>query len=180
MIDRKKKYYTYAFILYKDSTTYDYSKILGYIEQNWEQYAYICHQPEKEEKKEHIHVLVHFNNKRYISSISKEIGLAENYIEPCNLIPYLRYLIHFDDEDKIQYSPYEVFGSLQSKLIACIKSKKEESEQVSCIVSYIAEFQGTLHIFTLIQFVLQNGLYSAFRRNYNFFKDLVLEHNKYI
>lgn len=179
-MNRKNKYYTFCFILYKDSLTYDYSKILGYIESSWASYAYIVHSPEKDESKEHIHVLVHFDNKRYISAISKEIGLEENYIQPCNLIPYLRYLIHFDDEDKIQYSPYEVYGPLQSKLLSCIKSKKEEHEQVACIVSYIAEFTGTLHIFTLTQFVLENNLYSAFRRNYVFFKDLVLEHNRYL
>lgn len=179
-MDRKKKYYTFCMVIYKDSTDYDYSKLLGYIEQNWEQYAYICHQPEKEQKKEHIHILVHFNNKRYISAIAKELNIGENYIQPCNLIPMLRYLIHFDDEDKIQYSPYEVFGPLQEKLIACIKTKKDENEQVSCILSYIAEFEGYLHYFTLSQFVIKNGLYSAFRRNYIFFKDLLLEHNKYM
>lgn len=180
MFDRKKKYYTYCFVIYKDSLTYDYNKMLDYITKNWEDYAYIEHEPEKDEKKKHTHILVHFKNKRYISAISKEIGLEENYIQPCNLVPYLRYLIHFDDEDKIQYSPYEVQGPLQPKLLEVIKSKRTEIEQVSTIVDFIVEYDGNLQLFTLSQFVLRNGCYSAFRRNYIYFKDLVLEKNKFI
>ena len=179
MIDRKKKYYTYCFILYKDSLDYDYNKVIDYITSNWSCYGYIEHQPEKDEKKVHTHVLVHFDNKRYISAISKEINVKENYFEPCNLIPYLRYLIHLDDEEKIQYSPYEVQGPLQKKLVELVQSNKmSEVEQVSCICEFIFEFDTFLHYATLLQFVLKNGCYSAFRRNYYFFKDLVLEHNQ--
>lgn len=180
MIDRKRKYYTFNIILYRDSLDYDYDKIIKYIVQNWSQYGYIEHQPEKDQKKVHTHVLVHFPNKRYINAISKEIGVKDNYIQPSNLIPFLRYLIHYDDEDKIQYSPYEVVGPLQEKLLEVIKSNKSETQQVSMILDYIFEYKGTLHYCTLSQFVVQNGLYSAYRRNYSFFKDLVLEHNKYI
>lgn len=179
MLDRKKKYYTYAFMLYKDSLTYDYNKIIDYIIKNWDSYAYIEHEPEKDETKKHTHVLVHFDNKRYISAINKEINIGVNYIQPCNLIPYLRYLIHYDDEDKIQYSPDEVFGPLKKKLLEILqKDKMSEPEQVSCITDFIFEFDGFLTISHLIQFVLSNGCYSSFRRNYIFFKDLVLEHNK--
>ena len=181
MIDRKKKYYTYNIVLYKDSLSYDYDKVMDYITKNWRSYAYIEHQPEKDETKVHTHVLVHFDNKRYISAIAKEINVGENYIQPSNLIPFLRYLIHLDDEDKIQYSPYEVNGPLQKKLLEIISNDKmSEVEQVSCICDYIFEFDDFLHYSILLQFVLRNGCYSAYRRNYHFFKDLVLEHNQNI
>lgn len=181
MLDRKKKYYTYAFMLYKDSLEYDYQKVIDYIVQNWTNYGYIEHDPEKNETKKHTHVLVHFDNKRYINALSKELGVKENYFQPCNLIPYLRYLIHFDDEDKIQYSPYEVIGPLQTKLLEIVSNNKmSEVSQVSCICDYIFELDTYLHMTTLVQFVLKNGCYSAFRRNYSFFRDLVLEHNKFL
>lgn len=178
MLDRKKKYYTYAMILYKDSMSYDYDKVIDYITKNWDQYAYIEHEPEKEESKYHTHVLVHFNNKRYISAISKELNIPENYIEPANLIPYLRYLIHLDNEEKIQYSPFEVKGSLQSKLVTIIQNDKmSEPEMISCILDFIFEYPEWLSMSVLSQFVLRNGCYSAFRRNYHFIKDIVAEHN---
>ena len=176
-----KKYYTYAMVLYKDSTTYDYQKVIDYIEKNYKYYAYIEHKPEKDQTKEHTHLLVHFDNKRYASAISKELNVGVNYIQNANLIPYLRYLIHFDDEDKIQYSIEEVHGPLFNKLKDIIsKDTKTESEQVAEIMSYIFESNEWLYVTNVAQFVLNNGCYSAFRRNYSFFKDLVLEHNRHM
>ena len=179
MLNRKNKFYTYNILLYKDSTSYDYNKIIDYITQNWSCYGYIEHSPEIDEKKYHTHVLVHFDNKRYLSALAKELNIPENYIQPTNLIPFLRYLIHYDDEEKIQYSPYEVQGPLQKKLLELISSNKmSEVEQVSCICDYIFECSTMVSYCSLLQFVLKNGCYSAYRRNYMFFKDLVLEHNK--
>lgn len=175
-----KKFYTFAMVLYKDSTTYNYEKIIDYIEKNYKYYAYIEHEPETEDSKYHTHVLVHFDNKRYNTGVAKELGLAPNYIVNANLIPYLRYLIHFDDEDKKQYSVEQVHGSLAPRLRDILsKDKKTESEQVAEIMSFIFESDKWLYITDLAQFVLSNGTYSAFRRNYNFFKDLVLDHNRH-
>lgn len=173
-----KKYYTFAMILYKDSKTYDYKKVIKYIEKNYKYYAYIEHKPDDEHGKKHTHVLMHFDNKRYNTGVSKELGVPSNYIVNANLIPYLRYLIHFDDEDKEQYSVDQVNGSLQLRLKEIISSdKKTEVEQVSYIMSYIIDNSNWLYITEVAQFVITNGCYSAFRRNYHFFKDLILDHN---
>lgn len=175
-----KKFYTFAMVLYKDSTSYDYEKVINYIEKNYKYYAYIEHEPEKEETKPHTHVLVHFDNKRYNTGVAKELNIPSNYIVNANLIPYLRYLIHFDDEDKRQYPLDAVKGSLAFRLRDILsKDKKTEGEQVAEIMSFIFDYNGWLYITDLAQFVLRSGTYSAFRRNYNFFKDLVLDHNKH-
>lgn len=174
-----KKYYTFAMILYKDSLTYDYKKIIDYIEKNFKYYAYIYHDEDIETKKPHTHVLMHFDNKRYITALAKELNIPHNYIINVNFIPYLRYLIHFDDEDKKQYSIDDVKGTLTSRLRDIInKDNKTESEQVAEIMSYIFESDKWLTITDLSQFVLSSGTYSAFRRNYYFFKDLLLDHNR--
>ena len=176
-----KKYYTFAMVLYKDSTSYDYKKIINYIEKNYKYYAYIEHKPDSEDGKKHTHVLMHFDNKRYNTGLAKELNIPSNYVVNANLIPYLRYLIHFDDEDKIQYSVDQVQGTLSTRLREIVSTnKKSETEQVSYIISFISDYKGFITITDLSQFVLQNGVYSAFRRNYTFFKDLILDHNKYI
>lgn len=173
-----KKYYTFAMVLYKDSTSYNYKEIIKYIEKNFKYYAYIEHKAEGEKTKKHTHVLMHFDNKRYVTGVAKELGIASNYIINVNFVPYLRYLIHFDDEDKIQYNIDDVKGTLTARLRELISTtKKTETEQVATIMSFIFEFQGWLTISCLSQYVLQVGCYSAFRRNYGFFKDLVLDHN---
>lgn len=176
-----KKYYTFAMVLYKDSTSYDYKKVIKYIEKNYKYYAYIEHDEDTENKKKHTHVLVHFDNKRYNTGVAKELNIPANYIVNANLIPYLRYLIHFDDEDKKQYSIDAVHGSLVCRLREIISNdKKSEIEQVSSIISFITDYKGWLYITDLSQFVILNGCYSAFRRNYTFFKDLVLDHNRHM
>lgn len=38
-------------ILYKDSKTYDYKKVIKYIEKNYKYYAYIEHKPDDEHGK---------------------------------------------------------------------------------------------------------------------------------
>lgn len=175
-----KKYYTFAMVLYKDSTSYDYNKVIDYIEKNYKYYAYIEHDDDIDDKKVHTHVLIHFDNKRYNTGVSKELGVPANYIVNANLIPYLRYLIHFDDEDKKQYSVDEVHGSLVLRLKEIISSnKKTEVEQVSYIISFITDSKNFLSITDISLFVIQNGCYSAFRRNYSFFKDLMLDHNRH-
>lgn len=175
-----KKYYTFAMVLYKDSTSYDYYKVINYIEKNYKYYAYIEHDEDLDNKKEHTHVLMHFDNKRYNTGVSKELNVPSNYIVNANLIPYLRYLIHYDDEDKKQYSVEQVKGTLQLRLKEIISNtKKSETEQVAYIISFIADYKGWLSITDLSQFVLQSGSYSAFRRNYLFFKDLILDHNRH-
>lgn len=175
-----KKYYTFAMVLYKDSTSYDYKKVIKYIEKNFKYYAYIEHNKDDEHNKKHTHVLMHFDNKRYNTGVSKELGVPSNYIVNANLIPYLRYLIHFDDEDKYQYSIDEVHGSLVPRLREIISTnKKTEVEQVSYIISFISDYPTFLTITDLSKFVIESGTYSAFRRNYTFFKDLVLDHNRH-
>lgn len=174
-----KKAYTFGLVLYKDSLTYDYNKIIDYIEKNWKHYAYIEHDEDIETKKPHTHVLVHFDSKRYPTGIAKELGITPNYIQKANLIPYLRYLIHLDDEDKKQYSIDDVQGTLKQKLIDIMTNDKmSETEQVSCICDYIFEYDKFLYHSVLIQFVLSNGCYSAYRRNFILFDKLLLEHNK--
>lgn len=178
VFDRKKKYYCFAFVLYKDSTTYSYDNIIDYIRHNWTNYGYIEHSPEVDEHKNHTHVLVQFPNKRYISAISKEIGLEDNYITPVHFIPYLRYLIHYDDEEKKQYNPHEVFGPLQYKLLSLIKNSTNEEESAQQIFNYIVSYPTQLTLQELCNYIFINGFYSSFRRNYTFFKDLLVDHNK--
>lgn len=173
-----KKAYTFGLILYKDSLTYDYEKIIHYIEKYWKHYAYIEHDEDLETKKPHTHVLVHFDNKRYLYAVAKELGIAPNYIQKVNLVPYLRYLIHFDDEDKKQYSVSDVHGTLVQRLQDVISSDSlTETEQVSIICDYIFEYESWLYHSVLVQFVLKTGCYSAYRRNFTMFNQLLLEHN---
>ena len=176
MKEENYKAYTFALILYKDSEVYDYNNVIDHITLNYLKYAYIEHEPEKEETKKHTHVLIHFDNKRYRNSIASELGIPINYIQKAQLKPYLRYLIHYDDEDKIQYTYDKVHGTLKNMLIDCTKSNSEEAN-FSEIVLYISKCERKITFQELTCYCLENGMYSVYRRNISAIKTLLKEHN---
>ena len=166
----------FALILYKDSQDYDYNQVIDYISTNYLKFAYIEHKPEEEETKEHTHVLLYFDNKRTITAISKELGISSNYIQCAKLKPYLRYLIHYDNEEKIQYSIDEVKGTLRDLLIDMISNNSEEDNFYDIYV-FIQTFEGRLSFTELTDFCMRKHFYSTYRRNINALRILVNEHN---
>lgn len=166
----------FALILYKDSENYDYNKVLEYITTSFDKYAYIEHLPEKDETKKHTHVLLYFTNKRWLSALSKELGIPQNYIQSAKLKPYLKYLIHFDNEEKIQYSIEDVKGTLNDLLVDLI-SDNSELNNFSEIFLYIQSYEGKLSFTTLTSYIISKNMYSTYRRNINAIRILINEHN---
>lgn len=167
----------FACILYEDSTQYDLKHILEYVSNHIEKYAYIKHEPEEEDNKIHYHLLMYFPNKRWKSSLSSELGVPINYFQKAQLVPYLKYLIHFDNEEKIQYKVDDVKGTLKEKLNDVLNFNSEQN-QFSEILVY---FETTLKIITwtdLTYFCLNHNLYACYRRNVNSLKMLLSEHNE--
>lgn len=167
----------YGLILYKDSTEYNYDEVISYIEKNIEKYAYIEHKAEEEDKKPHTHIILYFNNKRWLSSLSQELGVSSNYFQEVKLKPYLKYLIHFDNEEKIQYSIDEVKGPLRYLLIDLISNKTTEQEDFVLIYDFITTYDGKLSFTEIVKFCMKNNFYSCFRRNVNAIRILINEHN---
>ena len=175
----KVKAYTFGIILYLDSTSYNYNKVIDYIESNYDLYAYIKHKPEEDDSKYHTHVIIKFPNKRYNTSVAKELGIEDNYIQKVNLNAYLKYLIHYDDEDKIQYPVSEVHGTLKNKLIDLISNNSEESN-FNEIMLYLQNNQRLITFKELTQYCMVNNMFSCYRRNLSALKLLLKEHNENI
>lgn len=159
----------------------DYSHILAlaYIKHNFENYIFILHNRDLTEdntpKKEHYHVILHFPNARNISTLSKQLGIAENlFYEIKSLNGQLRYLIHYDDDEKTRYQIDEVRGTLYmlSKFKKSFKESQDEISDVGLIYEFIID-NDIEDLQILLHFVLDNNLYSSFRRNYTMFKDLL-------
>lgn len=99
-----ERYRTYIFVLYKDSEVYDYEEVLNTIKGDLKYYAFIEHKAEKNETKDHTHVIVHFPNGRYPGAFSKSIGIPSHYLQiPLSIRGCMRYLTHIDYPEKIQY-----------------------------------------------------------------------------
>lgn len=152
---------------------------LDYIKHNYENYIYILHNRDLNKNyeivKEHYHVILHFPNARTTSTLSKQLGIGENlFYEIKSLNGQLRYLIHYDDDDKVRYEIDEVKGTLYmiGKFKKSFRDSQDEASEVALIYEFI--FDNDINdLQTLLEFVLDNNLYSSFRRNYVMFKDLI-------
>ena len=171
----KKKYRKIGLILWTDNPTH--INALDYIKRYYPHYIGILHDKDTKEdntlKKAHWHVLLYFPNQKMISTIKKELGINDSdFYEIKSLSGQLRYLIHYDDEDKYQYSKDDVFGDryFLAKFNLSIKDLSSETDDASSIFEYIEQCCPSLN--DLFTFVVDNDLYSTYRRNYVMFKDL--------
>lgn len=177
-----KRVRTIGIILWTDNPNHKLA--LDFIIHNFENYIYILHdrdiKDDGEIKKEHYHVILHFPNARTIKTLSKKLNVEENnfYIIK-SFTGQLRYLIHYDDDEKTRYNVEEVKGTLfmLSKFKRSIKGSQDETADVSQIYEFIFD-NDISDLRILLDFVLDNNLYSSFRRNYYMFKDLLALNNR--
>lgn len=68
-------------------------------------YAYIDHEPDDEDGKEHTHFLLRANGTRTVAQVAEKLQIPGNYVQVVKkVVAFKRYLIHFDQPDKKQYS----------------------------------------------------------------------------
>lgn len=177
----EKKHNCYTMILYKDSTSYNYNKIIEYIEKYIDRYAYIEHKKEEENAKDHTHVILYFNNKRYINSVAKEFSSTpvDLNLVACKLVPMLRYLIHYDDEDKIQYKIEDVKGPLSDKLKSIINGGNNDKEHLNDIIKFIYDLDYVSYQSIFI-YCLNMEYFSTYLRYYAVIRDIINEHNSFL
>lgn len=164
-----KKYRCFTFVAYKDSESYDFNNILANLKgyKNW---AYIKHLPEKEEKKEHYHFIIKLDNATSCEGVSKKLGIPVNYIQYVrNERAMCRYLIHFDDSNKIPYSLNDVKISRlwERKFLKHFDDLKTEEEIIQDIYNWINNFHYDNYqqkLMYLIMFVNMNCYDSVYKR----------------
>lgn len=158
---------------------------LDYILNNYQEYAFINHDKDLLEdgttKKLHTHVVIKFKNYRWKNAIAEELGIPCNYLEKCrNLELALKYLIHFNNEEKYQYSINEVYGPLKIKLNNyMLNTDKTENEKVLELLDYIENNDKYIYLSTFIRYCCNSGLYDIYRRSATSFVKLLEEHNYY-
>lgn len=167
-------------VLYEEDETH--KKAMEYIEKNLD-YAMIKHNLDVDDngelKKEHYHIVIRFNNAKWNTSLSEELGITLNYIEESrSLKRSLLYLIHYYDEDKYQYSVDLVKGSLKKKLKEYINNDdKSEWEKIEEIFKFIDEQNLIITKSHLMRYCTSIGYWDVMRRNYHPIIDYLTEHN---
>lgn len=168
-------------VLYKEDL--EQLRVIDTIEQHYN-YACILHDKDYSDKtgellKEHYHYILYFDNARTIKVLSEELQLKPNYIRTEELRKGLLYLIHYNHKDKYQYTVDEVEGPLKERLLNYLSSSiQNETTSITLLFNFINSFDGPIRLEELIPIVLQNNLWSFFRRSQLTWFKLIEEHNR--
>lgn len=134
---------------------------------------------EGEFKKPHYHVVLKFANARSSKSVAKDLGITENYLEPCKKYRQsMEYLIHLNNPEKYLYNVDEVKGTLKRDLVKFLNNhEKDENVRVQKVYDWIRKQPRPLTINKLSQYCFNNGYWDVFRRSSVIFFKIVEEHN---
>lgn len=175
---------SYNLILYPNEDNSHYNA-LEKIKNSDYDYAYIVHNQDRnkknELKKEHTHVTIRFRNSRYKNAVALELGITPNYMQKCNSLENsLKYLIHFNDPEKYQYSIDEVYGTLKQKLIQILDNIDiPESEKLLSIMNYINSYRAYLTLTDLLRYLCTTPLLPVYKKYSYSIKTVLDEHNIY-
>lgn len=118
--------YNQAEFFDKNGITNDKIKEILEDKKNVRDYAFICHNKDKNTKP-HYHIAIRFNNAQELKYVADWFGVPENMVNKVkgSWSDMLKYLTHQNAPEKYQYSEDEVFSNYEWK-----KDKKEKSIRV--------------------------------------------------
>lgn len=165
--DKLNKHRVFNLLIYPDSEAYDCNEIISKAVQEFSEYAYILHDADYEEngekKKDHIHFVGRLENPRSANSLSKAIGLANNYFEVASSWKIaIRYLLHLDNNEKTAYTADKI--STNSDISRYLQNAEDELTQAEELLNYITE-NKVVSFSSLMKYAIRSGMYSVLRRN---------------
>lgn len=133
-------------------------------------------------KKAHYHFILKFKNGCTISALAKRVKVSTSQIQIIRrgLNSALRYLIHYAQDEKYQYSIEEVHSNsnnLMARFEQQIIDDTPEVQRVQQIQEMIEKFDGYIYLGILGKSVQKANIWDAFRRNLTYFLRLVDLHN---
>lgn len=132
-----------------------------------------------QEKKHHTHVLMKFKNQRYITAVSKQLGIELHLLRKLESFEgYVRYMTHQDHPDRAQYLPDMFQGTLKKEALAALSETETENERVKRLLDLLDSYECVIELRTWIRIVCENGLYADCRRAGYLMKAMLEEHNR--
>ena len=135
----EKRYRNFMCILYKDTKSYDFNDVIFNLH-GIKYYAYIHHDPENDEKKEHYHAFIHLDTACTEKALANRLGIPIEHVQYVkNVRGGCRYLTHIDYPEKIQYSldQCHVSGLFKRKFLKNFEDIKTEEEIINDIYFFI-------------------------------------------
>lgn len=163
-----QKYKVFSGVLYPDSQSYDCDSALAELPARFSEWAYILHDRDVNDdgspKKPHIH-WVGRGDPRSVSAVARFLGVRPNDVEiGKSFTALVQYLIHQNDPEKAQYSPFEVSHNV--KHIERYFRRVPEGE----IVADLCLTKRHCTWYDLVIYASDSGNYDILRRNLGIIK----------
>ena len=149
-------------------------------------YAYILHDKDTDSdgnlKKPHYHIVLRFKNAKWNTALASELDITPNYIQQSmSLKRSLLYLIHYYDEDKFNYDPQEVIGTMKQLLMELIQNgNKTESQKINDIFDLIDSYSTRIDFIYFVRNIASMGYWDVFRRSFGIINKYIECHNSKI
>lgn len=126
-------------------------------------------------KKSHYHILIQFQNARYISGVAKELDIEEHLIQKCSSFEsYVLYMVHKDEPLKHQYDVKDLKGTLIDKAVRILECPPTKEEQFFLIQDWIITHRDAKY-YQLGDWVVSHGCFDIFMRYQSYFKEVFYE-----
>ena len=126
-------------------------------------------------KKSHYHIMIQFQNARYISGFAKELDIEEHLIQKCSSFEsYVLYMVHKDEPLKHQYSISDLQGTLIDKAVRVLECPPTKEEQFFLIQNWILSHRDAKYC-QLGDWVVSHGCFDIFMRYQSYFKEVFYE-----
>lgn len=190
---KNKKFRTIELMLYVDTTSYDYVSLIDSLERvakdNGYRYYYIYHDKDTGGNgsilKTHIHFLLYTGRdkeltlKKLCSLLNVPlISIPFDYRIKNNIRESVKYLCHntINSSSKFQYDYHDIITN-DIDYVLRVYSEDIETSSIINIIDYIDRRDDYIKIRELVDYILNNNLWSQYRRNASIIKDIVNEHN---
>ena len=126
-------------------------------------------------KKSHYHVMIQFQNARYISAVAKELDIEEHLIQKCSSFEsYVLYMVHRDEPLKHQYDVNDLQGVLIDKAVRILECPPTNEEQFFLIQNWILSHRDCKY-YQLGDWAVSHGCLNIFMKYQSYFKEVFYE-----
>lgn len=151
--------------LYPDSDSYNFVEVISKAKEYFEEYAYALHDKDIDDstgelKKAHVHFYGFVRTSRQEENIANILGIPVYHVRQVKKKKNaLRYLVHYDSKDKYQYSRDIICTNMNLDKYFTDDSMAKVSQLFDLILNSKPRTQTEL-----VKLVLDNGLWSEYRR----------------
>lgn len=179
-----KTYRIFSITLYDFSDTLNFNDILLRVSSHKLKYFYIKHTAEKEELKDHYHLVIYFDIPTTLKNVSNLLEINENSIKIMDetgkrytLKKSVGYLLHFNNSEKIQYK----FEDIKTNIYDTIKKyydilviPNSEKKELAEILAFI-EDNHIKTTYALVYWCIENDYLKTLKKYNYLLKNIVYE-----